>query len=465
MNNQRGNQSRPLIWEDEAPGESRFRRVQAGVPPNGRALPGMPLEMRDPDDDESVPFGAERFGEPSGPWWRPASTLGRVFLGLGALIVLGGFTAGVLGLKTYLSRDSRFRIAGAGDIEATGLTEVSRAEVLPVFGEDLGRNIFFVPLNERRRQLEAIPWVEHATVMRLLPDRIRVSVVEREPVAFVRQGQQVGLVDPEGVLLTMPAAVMAQHHYSFPVVTGLKPGDPLSVRKMRMAVYQRMLAELDANNQHLSEQISEIDLTDAQDARVLMPEQGADILAHFGDDQFLERYQRYKAHIAEWRQQYPKLAAVDLRYDNQVVLEMTPGTSAVAATVDGPAAAPGTGDAATAKSSPEVSATAQAKDAGDRKPAPSKPEASAKPARDATVQHPAAKQHAAEAPKSSTHKAVSVETLAARQRAARAAREKAAHEKAERERKRAAEQHAALNGNRQNPSATTQAAAYTAQGQ
>ena len=91
-----------------------------------------------------------------------------------------------------------------------------------------------------------------------------------------------------------------------------------------MAVYERLLGELDANNQHLSEQISEIDLTDPEDARVLMPEQGADILAHFGEDHFLERYQRYKAHIAEWRQQYPKLAAVDLRYDQQVVLEMTP---------------------------------------------------------------------------------------------------------------------------------------------
>jgi cell division protein FtsQ len=102
-------------------------------------------------------------------------------------------------------------------------------------------------------------------------------------------------------------------------------------RAMRMAVYERLLAELDANNQRLSEQISEIDLTDPQDARVLMPEQGTDILAHFGDDRFLDRYQRYKAHIAEWRQQYPKLAAVDLRYDSQVVLEMTPGTNAVSA--------------------------------------------------------------------------------------------------------------------------------------
>jgi cell division protein FtsQ len=313
----------------------------------------MPLEglQPDPGGDDSLrsdwgPSGGGRFDGPhddgpSTPWWRPSSAWGRAFLGLGALIILGSVATGTFLLKTYLERDARFRIAGTGNIEASGLNEVSRAEMLPVFGEDIGRNIFFVSLSERRRKLEEIPWVERATVMRVLPDRIRVQVVERQPVAFVREGQQIGLVDASGVLLTMPAAMMAQHHYSFPVVTGIDPRDPLAARTGRMAVYERLLAELDANNQHLSEQISEIDLTDPEDARVLMPEQGADILAHFGEGRFLERYQRYKAHIAEWRQQYPKLAAVDLRYDQQVVLEMTPGANGAQVTAGGEAATDG----------------------------------------------------------------------------------------------------------------------------
>jgi cell division protein FtsQ len=231
-----------------------------------------------------------------------------------------------------------------------------------------------------------------------------------------------------------------------------------------MAVYQRMLAELDANNQHLSEQISEIDLTDAQDARVLMPEQGADILAHFGEDQFLGRYQRYKTHIAEWRQQYPKLAAVDLRYDNQVVLEMTPGTNAVAAAVDGPGGDSGTGDSASAKTPAAESAHASipgaAKPAAS-KPEVSKPEASTKPVQEG-VKHPAVKKASGRL-KVATQKAKLAEKLAAKQRAARAAREKAAREKAERDKKRVAEQHAALS--RQKPTATTHTAAYAAQGQ
>jgi cell division protein FtsQ len=428
----------------------------------------MPLEMRDPDDDEGprlggTRFGGEQFGAQSGSWWRPASTIGRVFLGLGCLAVMGTFTAGVVAAKTYLGRDSRFRIAGAGNIEATGLTQVSRAEMLSVFGEDIGRNIFFVPLNQRRKELEAIPWVQRATVMRLLPNQIRVSVVERQPVAFVRQGQQVGLVDADGVLLSMRPAVMAQHNYSFPVVTGLNPGDPLSMRKARMAVYERLLAELDANGQHLSEQISEIDLTDPQDARVLMPEQGMDILGHFGDDRFLERYQRYKAHIAEWRQQYAKLSAVDLRYDNQVVLEMSAGTSAVAAAVGDNTISDGAqGAAPQAKPSAGSLARTAARQDGA---------VATKP--DATEPVPMQKEKskvrgASVAPaKTSTQKSSSVDTLATKQRAIRerAARLRTAHEKAEQKKKHAAVQHTTLNVKRAKPASSAHATASVAEGQ
>lgn len=286
----------------------------------------MPVEMD--DDDEPTPGRSKprRFSEePVRPWWRPASTFGRVLLGTGLVVVFSIVGLSVYAVKSFLDHDSRFRIAGTSNIQATGLAQVSRAEMLPVFGEDIGRNIFFVPLAERRKQLEQIPWIEHATVMRLLPDQIRISVIERKPIAFVRQGSQVGLIDANGVLLTEPPTMMAQHHYSFPVVTGIDSRDPITARRARMDVYQHLVGELDANGQHLSDQISEIDLRDPEDARVLMPEQGTDILAHFGEDHFLERYQRYKAHIAEWRQQYPKLAEVDLRYDQQVVLQMTDG--------------------------------------------------------------------------------------------------------------------------------------------
>ena len=305
------------------------------------------------DDEPSGPR-RPRFDAAGNPWWRPTSTLGRALLACAALVVVSCLAYAFHIAKTFLEHDPRFRIAGSSSIQAVGLGQVSRAEMMPVFGEDIGRNIFFVPLGERRRQLEQIPWVQKATVMRLLPDQIRVSVVERQPVAFVRHGQQIGLVDANGVLLGMPVATMAQRHYSFPVLTGIDPGDPLPSRKARMDVYERLIDELDSSGQHLSDQISEIDLTDPEDARVLMPEQGSDILAHFGEGHFLDRYQRYKSHIAEWRQQYPQLASVDLRYDQQVVLQMSPGASADQAAVSTDNAKPKAGQLAPTRPRPDL---------------------------------------------------------------------------------------------------------------
>lgn len=329
-----------MLWDDEPPAELR-RRMQGDVSPDGRVrrrAPGMPLRFDDTDSDGVLRPAAERFRPLRAPWWRPASTTGRSLLAASVLLVLGSLTTVSILFARYIERDGRFRIAGSSNIQAAGLKEVSRGDLLPVFGEDIGRNVFYVPLSERRRELEQIPWIEHATVMRVLPDEIRVSIVERKPVAFTRNGQQIGLVDANGVLLSMSPKTMAERHYSFPVLTGLDPGDSAGSRKARMAVYLRLMADLDAGGKRNSEDISEIDLTDPEDARVLIPEQGTDILAHFGENHFLDRYQRYKAHIAEWRQQYPHLKSVDLRYDNQVVLQMASGAETANAAGAGPAA-------------------------------------------------------------------------------------------------------------------------------
>ena len=55
---------------------------------------------------------------------------------------------------------------------------------------------------------------------------------------------------------------------------------------------------------------------------MLLPSAGADLLVHFGSDDFAARWQRLEEKLPGWRQQYPRLAGVDLRYQRQTVLEM-----------------------------------------------------------------------------------------------------------------------------------------------
>jgi cell division protein FtsQ len=294
-----------------------------------------------------------------------------------------------------------------------------------------------------------------------LPDQIRVAVVERQPVAFARQGGQLGLVDADGVLLTMPAAMMAQRHYSFPVVTGIDPGDSPEARKARMAVYRRLLDELDSGGQKLSAQISEIDLTDAEDARVTM--QDDTTLLHFGQERFLERYKRYKAQISQLRQQYPKLVAVDLRYEQEAVMEMATGAEQ---------AVPEAGDATGASQPAVAEQAAEAAPAANR--SPEKHAAGTKARIDsasssAKVKAAASTSKTAQAAPSPRRGAVTVKTATPKTAAAKekivknnAAKMRAAREK---KKKRAVAERAALKAKRQRIAPNLRPAAVMVEGQ
>ena len=315
------------FYRPVAPPESRAR-----LPKQVDLRPNQPRPFPDPskdDDDEDredaflrarrrVPI--RRGILPKGKGARIALAA-VVFSALTALVVLG------ISVRDFLKHDPRFRIDSSSSIQILGNSQVTRPELLSVFGSDIGRNVFFIPLGERRAELEKLPWVAHATVMRLLPNQLHVAITERTPVAFVRRGNTIGLVDAYGVLLDMAPATMTVKHYSFPVVTGISAEDPLSERAARMRFYQRFIDDLDSGGEKVSRQLSEVDISDSEDIRALLPAQGSEILVHFGDSDFLTRYERYKQHLAEWRRQYPHLASVDLRYDNQVVLEMAKGVT------------------------------------------------------------------------------------------------------------------------------------------
>jgi cell division protein FtsQ len=282
----------------------------------------------DPYEDEDAFSGRRRTGVRIRFRGLPATKWGRIFAGCLLLLCVGmGFTAYLMA-KRFLLHDDRFVIQSSSSIRFEGNAHVTRAQLLGIFGQDVERNIFAVSLDERRVELERLSWVEHATVMRLLPNRMRVSIIERTPVAFVRQGSRIGLVDAQGVLLDMPMDAKTSEHYSFPVVTGISAADALSTRAARMKIFERFTSELDGSGEHISQELSEVDLSNPEDVKALIPDHSTEILVHFGEDDFLDRYRRFKEHLSEWRTIYPKLSSVDMRYERQVVLEMPPGSNA-----------------------------------------------------------------------------------------------------------------------------------------
>jgi len=273
-------------------------------------------------------------------------------------LIVGGIAAGVVVTGAmfyrYGTTSWRFRIDSSEQIEITGLRNVTRMQAMEVMGGDIGRNIFFVPLGERKKQLEQIPWIESATVMRLVPNTLRVDLRERTPVAFVRIGSKVALMDANGVLLEMPPK-SAGVKYSFPVIVGAGDSEPLSVRAARMKIFNSLMQSFDSEGAQRSHDVSEVDLSDPEDVKVTVDDPQGAVLIHLGSADFLNRYKIYLAHAAEWRQQFTKLESVDLRFDGQVIVN--------------PDSHPQSGDAPAAKPQPKVVKLTAAKKA---KPAPVK---------------------------------------------------------------------------------------------
>jgi len=353
--------------EDEPELKRRGTSPGIGAPVEDDDLRALDLDELDRDDEPQFLRGQKRVAVRRGPL--PKKTANR--LKYVALTALAGGLLFTIGFSVYRygAHSWRFRVESSDNIELSGNQNVSRAQVMEVMGADIGRNVFFVPLDERKKQLEQIPWVEAATVMRLLPDRLRVQVKERAPVAFVQMGSKITLIDASGVLMELPAgsAKAAAAKYSFPVIVGTVDSEPLSTRAARMKLYNALVRELDSDGSNYSQDLSEVDLSDPDDVKVTVSDPAGAVLLHLGSANFLARYKTYIAHAAEWRAQYQKLESVDLRFDRQVIVNPDPRASASAPAHSTPPTAPAAVKPATLKPTAKPPAKAASRPAGKAK--------------------------------------------------------------------------------------------------
>ena len=172
-----------------------------------RGFDESPLDARmlDLDDEAESPFlrGQKRVPVRRGALPRKAAS--RLKIALILILVLGSIALIGITLHQYATRSWRFRIDSSDNIQVSGNRNVSRSQVMEVMASDIDRNVFFVPLELRKKQLEQIPWVQSASVMRLLPNRLKIVVKERTPVAFVEINSHIELIDANGVIMDLPA--------------------------------------------------------------------------------------------------------------------------------------------------------------------------------------------------------------------------------------------------------------------
>lgn len=150
-------------------------------------------------------------------------SLGTVF----ALYLL--WRCGDWGMNRFIYENQAFAIQKI-DIQTDGV--ISTEQLRRWAGVNHEQNLFALDLTRVKRDLQLVPAIQRVDVVRVLPHTLKVSVIEREPLARIQDY----LLDGEGYAMLplepvqRSAAVPVGEH--FPIITGASPGELRAGRQL-----------------------------------------------------------------------------------------------------------------------------------------------------------------------------------------------------------------------------------------
>jgi cell division septal protein FtsQ len=225
-------------------------------------------------------------------------------LAVAAMALYGGIRVFIGFTSTDEFRVRRLEIEGTHRASDAAL----RARLAPW----VGQNLFDLDLAGAAEAVTGDPWIRSASAKRILPDTLRVAVVERVPCAVALIGGVAHVVDGTGHVIRPSGPDVAD---DLPVLTGLDGRDERAlVVALRRGV--TVIQELEAAVDHWLPELSELDLSNRDRVAVRTVDPGPIILL---DPQ---RIERNVAEYLELRREIVRLAGplatVDLRWRDQI---------------------------------------------------------------------------------------------------------------------------------------------------
>ena len=218
-----------------------------------------------------------------------------------------------------------FRIAGAAldsprlqvqHLVLRGVAKISPGEIEALVDGLRGDHVLTADLDFYRTRLLQSPWVADASLRRVLPSTIEITVTERRPMGIGRIDGRLFLVDATGMVIEEHGPQHAE--YDLPIIDGLR-GNPSAtgflIDPARAWLAARLIDATSADPS-IGPRVSQIDVSDAHDAVVLLD--GDRALLHVGEDQFAERLRSYLALAPTLHDRLDDIDYVDLRFGERI---------------------------------------------------------------------------------------------------------------------------------------------------
>jgi len=201
------------------------------------------------------------------------------------------------------------------EIQVRGGDKIGGSEIVAMAGLSHGMSIWKIDSEGIERKVARHPWVKHVLVRREFPHRVVIEVEERSPKAVVVMGR-LYYVDAEGFVFK---EIGEGERADFPLLTGLRQADLASrTYSTRQKIQEAMqLSDLMAGS---SLPISEIHFSSGGD--IILYPMGRSIALQFGWGDWEGKVKRLQRILEIWKGRENRLAALDLRFRDQVVARL-----------------------------------------------------------------------------------------------------------------------------------------------
>jgi cell division protein FtsQ len=140
-------------------------------------------------------------------------------LGVTAYGVIKGDHIDAIRLAIKDAADGAANAAGMriATVSLSGQRQVGREEIFRAAGVTDHSSLLFLDVAQARAKLEAMPWIAEAQVRKLYPDRLQITIAEREPFALWQSQGKVSVIAADGTVL---AAAVEPRLATLPFVVG-----------------------------------------------------------------------------------------------------------------------------------------------------------------------------------------------------------------------------------------------------
>jgi len=250
-------------------------------------------------------------------------SVGRV-MGVLLLVAASGYGFYVLGgcVMDWVHESPLFSLRL---VEVVGLETLSPDDVRALYPVEPGTQLFQVNVQAVGRAVGAHPRVRAARVTRVVPDRVRIHLVERLPAAQILAGAWYE-IDEEGVVL---GRVRPQFEHALPKFIGVRLGEPpVSGSRLEDDTTRRLLALVTAlhrpplKDRAFGRRMSVFMVS--EDGGLAVPLGASSTTLLLGRERWVERLKKLGVVEAHATPPGAEPTQIDLRFDDMVVVGPTP---------------------------------------------------------------------------------------------------------------------------------------------